>query len=362
MSNQQSPIGEPADPVAAAIESQGAEAGKSSDGTTTDASTTPSQPTPTGFDELWEGMTGEAPAKPDEDKPQDDTNQDENAPQGQDDEPATDDDEDPPQEGDDRKTEDEKPPQDDDRKTDAEIDERAKDPKWSRARIKNLEKEQQGYLSAFERLNEGFMQAGLDPAKALDELRTFKAARDGDANARKSLADRYGIKPEQAKPALTDRHRALLEEYGLTEDFADLIAPPPAPAKADEGKPPEAKAPQQQAPEAQPAQVPQAVQDDLAKIAGGVRESNQEQAQAILERARALMLEEISRVAEEHGVQPLPEKWPGLLRKAVGKATAELTKPKGDMTRRRAAMRPTPGGGQEATPRDALDEAFGFAL
>jgi hypothetical protein len=279
-----------------------------------------------------------------------------------------------------RKTEDDEPPQgsdqakqpDEDQGKDGEGDPpKPDDP--PRRRIRNLEKqlkereaEAKQLMGSFETLNTLFQKAGLDPAKAADELDTLAKAKDGDQAARAALASRFGIQAQApAGPALTPAQTALLKDLDLLDEFTKAGATPAAgadpkatgqpPAKAG-GEPP-TPAGTQAAPGFEPAALA-AAEEGMRVIAHGVRAGEPTKAAAILEDAAKRFQASVEKAAEEYGVRPAPAKWPGLFRKAVGEATAAAL----------AAKRPAQGNppktlrassqGTHAAPTDSLSEVF----
>jgi hypothetical protein len=242
-----------------------------------------------------------------------------------------------------------------------------------RRRIRNLEKqlkereaEAKQLLGSFETLNTLFIQAGLDPAKAADELTTLAKAKDGDQAARAALASRFGIQAQApASPALTPAQTALLKELDLLDEFAKAgatpapaasgsQAPTPAPAPAAAAKAP---AGPQDGPGFAPADLA-AAEEGMRVIAHGVRAGEPTKAAAILEDAAKRFQQSVDAAAQEFGVRPPPAKWPALFRKAVGEATAAaLAAKRPTQTRPPAALRSSSQGAPRA-PADSISELF----
>jgi hypothetical protein len=239
-----------------------------------------------------------------------------------------------------------------------------------RRRIKNLEKirdklteerealkqERTGLTDAFKALNQGFTDAGLDPAKGLDELQILAKAKAGDQTARQEVAKRYGITVEApATPAaLNPKQLALLEEMGLTEEWEAASAAPKA-KEAPESKQAEpAKESPAKPVETGPTRDELLAKESMSLIAQAVRQAEPEQAQKILTRASEILQ------ATVHEHQSHPSKWGELFRKAVGTATAEAKAPARTTQRTPRTLRgqSSSGGSPSKAPANGIDADF----
>jgi hypothetical protein len=231
-----------------------------------------------------------------------------------------------------------------------------------RRRIKNLEKirddlteKTQQMEGAFRALNQGFVNAGLDPQRGMDELHMFARAKSGDAQAKAELAKRYGIEPTPAPPAetaLTAKQKALLEDYGLDEEFTALAKAPETTQKPESKQPP-AEAPKPAQPAAHTRDELEA-RETMSLTASAVRRAEPEHAQKILEKAASILQTKVAKYRSSPGA------WGELFREAVGEATAAVKAPARPAQRVPQSLRGTNGSGGTTTksPKNGIDAEF----